>query len=255
MFSSTNFQVCKVFGVPVKADISLILIAGMLVHSYVGSASFGAALVAGLLATASLLLALFVHEVGHALAALHFSSRVYEITLMFFGGYAKMSDLPSDPLKRAAISLAGPAAGLLLWFLAPIAAGLPAMPRFLAFMLGAAAHFSIALSVFNLIPALPLDGGLALRDIVANFKGRAFATFLSARLSFGIAVAMGLYGLLFARSIFLVFIAFFVWSAAKTELARSAAGEDDPDILDDDIVVISPPPYGKEKEYTRKRRG
>lgn len=254
MFSATKFQIGKVFGVPVKVDISLLLVAGMLVFSYApATGSPLGALVAGVLATIALAIALFVHEAGHAAVALYHRCRVHEITLMFFGGYAAISGLPSAPLKRAGISLAGPAAGFLLWAFARRLAVLLPLPPPLAFCLACVAHYSLFLSFFNLIPALPLDGGHALRAILTHFKGRAFATLVATKLSFGIAVAMGLYGLLFRGSVLLVFLAFFVWASAKNELARSAMS-DDPDDLDDDIVVISPPPYGKEKEYTRIKR-
>lgn len=244
----------RIFGVPVKVDLSLLLVAGMFVFSYSRAmpGEPGASLVAGLLSALALVAALLAHEVGHAAVALARGCRVHEITLMFFGGRATMSALPSAPLARAAISLAGPGAGFLLWLVALRLATILPGTRILAFLLVETARISLYLSVFNMIPALPLDGGHVLRDVLAHFKGRAYALFVSSKVSKGIAVAMGLYGF-FSRHFFLMFLAFFIWSAATTELARAASG-DDPDDLDDDIVVISPPPYGKENEYTRIRR-
>lgn len=255
MFSKTSFEICKLFGVPVKVDLSLLLLAGMFVFSYSRAmpGEPGASLVAGLLSALAMAVALLAHEAGHAAVALARGCRVHEITLMFFGGRATMSRLPSAPLARAAISLAGPGAGLLLWLLSLRLAGVFAGARVLYFIFWETARISLYLSLFNMIPALPLDGGHVLRDVLTHFKGRAYSTFVSSKVSFGIAVAMGIYGLLRGR-FFLVFLAFFIWSAAKAELARSAFGGDDPDDLDDDVVVISPPPYGKEKEYTRIRR-
>ncbi|MBR0055730.1 MAG: site-2 protease family protein, partial [Kiritimatiellae bacterium] len=192
---------------------------------------------------------------GHAIAAQAHGCRVHEITLMFFGGKATMSGLPSAPLRRAAISIAGPAAGLLLWLAAAGAATLAADAglSWLSFTLAETARMSRFLSLFNMIPALPLDGGHVLRDVIAHFRGRALASYATARLSKWIAWAMGLYGLL-GWDFLLVFLAFYVWRAACDELALAASGGDDPDGLDDDVVVISPPPFGKEREYTRIRR-
>ena len=255
MFSKTSFEIGRIFGVPVKVDFSLLLVAGMFVLSYSRAMpnSPGTSLVAGLLSAAALVVALLVHEVGHAAAALSRGCRVHEITLMFFGGRAVMSGLPSAPLARAAISLAGPAAGLLLWFVALRLSVLLGGLRILPFLLGEAARISLYLSIFNMLPALPLDGGHVLRDVLAHFKGNAFATFVVAKVSRGIAIAMGLYGLFLGGGFIMVILAFFIWASAKSEIIRAANGGD-PDGLDDDVVIISPPPYGKEKEYTRIKR-
>lgn len=252
MFQRTKFRICRVFGVPVNADISLLLIAGMFVFSYsrVAESALGA-LVAGLLTAAALAVALLVHEIGHAAVAISFGCRVHEITLMFFGGYATISNLPSSQLRRAGISFAGPAAGFVLCWLAQRLA--PFAPfRALWFFLGEVARISLYLSMFNLIPAVPLDGGHILRALVAHFRGLPFARMVSFRVSKIVAVAMGIYGFLHG-SLMLILLAFFIWASAKNDLSRGG-GESNPDDLDDDVVVISPPPYGRDKEYTRIRR-
>ena len=61
---------------------------------------------------------------------------------------------------------------------------------------------------------------------------------------------MGLYGLANLDA-FLILIAFFVWSSARTELAalRYCDGDDD-----DDTIIISPPPYGRGNDYTKIHR-
>lgn len=253
MFPRTKFRIGRVFGVPVNVDISLLLVAGMFVFSYsrVAESAMGA-LVAGLLTAAALAVALLAHEVGHAAVAMSFGCRVHEITLMFFGGYAAISNLPSAPLRRAAISFAGPGAGFALWWLALRLAPLAPF-RALGFFAGEVARISMFLSVFNLIPAVPLDGGHILRAIVAHFRGIPFARMVSYRVSKIAAVAMGVYGFLHG-SLMLILLALFIWATAKNDLSRGGAAEDDPDALDDDVVVISPPPYGRDKEYTRIRR-
>ena len=249
MFSRTQFEVGTIFGVPVKLDLSLILLAGSFVFSARG-AGLRASLVVGLLCAAALLLAILVHELGHALAAKAFGCRVGDITLMFFGGYATIYNQPRDPWKDAALALAGPVAGFVLWRVAAIAAAL--LPDdFLASFLSAVSVYSLYLSLFNLIPAFPLDGGRVLRAVLTRFRGRLYAARLSCRIAYVLAIAMGRYGL-FHRSFMLVFIAFFVWSAARSELGslNRYRGADD----DDDTVIISPPPYGGDTDYTRINR-
>lgn len=252
MFSQTSFQICRIFGVPVKIDISLLLMAGMFIFGYSSpGGSLADAFIAGLASSLALVSAIFVHELGHAVVALAHGCRVHEITLMFFGGYASISGLPRAPLRQAAISLAGPAAGILLWLAIPAPQGNGV--SLAGFFFAEAARMSLFLSIFNLIPAIPLDGGNIFRAVLAHFKGRQYATVIACRTAKWIAVAMGLYGL-FNGSLIFLFLAFFIWSASRRELMRSAFDGDSPDDLDDDVVVISPPPYGKNKEYTRIKR-
>lgn len=253
MFSQTSFNIGRIFGIPLKIDISLLLVAGMFVFAPLSrNATLASALVAGLLSFAALAAAILVHELGHAVVALSYGCRVSEITLMFFGGYASISAMPRAPLKQAAISAAGPAAGFALWLLAG---------RLIHFAPGAAlqyllyevARMSLYLSAFNLIPAIPLDGGNIFRAVLAHFKGRAYATQVSCEVAKWLAIAMGIYGLL-GHGVFFIFLAFFVWAASRRELARAAHSTDgDSDNVDDDIVIISPPPGSSRKEYTRIR--
>lgn len=252
MFSQTSFKIGTFFGIPVKADFSLLLVAGMFVFGYASPAvSVANALVAGLLSFAALMLSIFAHEAGHAFAATSFGCRVNEITLMFFGGYASISAMPRAPLRQAAISAAGPATGFLLVLAAGRLAPLFAL-RGLSFLLSEVARMSLWLSVFNLIPAIPLDGGNIFRAVLTHFKGRAYATQVTCRVAKWLAVAMGIYGLLGRGGLFFILIAFFVWSASRHELEQAARGTDgDIDDIDDDVVIISPPPGGGEKEYTR----
>lgn len=255
MFGKTEYEIGRIFGVPIKVDFSLLLVAGMFAYQYAVAypGHLLASLVAGTLAAAALAVALIVHEAGHAAAALAQGSRVHEITIMFFGGRAAMSRLPRAPLGRAAISLAGPAAGLLLFVAASLVAAVLSPIKMLSIFFADMAQMTLILSIFNMIPALPLDGGNVLLEVLTYFKGRPYAIYFMARLTKILAVALGVYGL-FTLNFLLVLVAFFAWNAAKGELVRAAFDGDDADTLDDDVVVISPPPYGKENEYTRIRR-
>ena len=103
----------------------------------------------GLLA---LLNAVFVHELGHVAALWSFGGRVRGVSLEL-GGLHLDARLPAEGWKEALCSLAGPAAGL-LW------------SAFAAWMGGErwlyVSGLSALLSLFNLLPCLPLDGGRAL---------------------------------------------------------------------------------------------
>lgn len=101
---------------------------------------------------ASLLPAAAVHEAGHIAVLLLCSARIRRLRLDIFG---LRLDYGGSLGKRALLcaALAGPAAGLLYAFPAMRAAGQGMR------MSGAV---SLLLSCFNLLPALPLDGGRAL---------------------------------------------------------------------------------------------
>lgn len=81
--------------------------------------------------------------------------------------------------------------------------------------------------------------------------GRIEGTRISCKVAYVIAALMGIYGL-FNLDAFLIIIAFFVWSSARSELAMLSHFQTYDD--DDDDVIISPPPYGGDRDYTKLNR-
>lgn len=105
----------------------------------------------------ALLPAVAVHETGHAVALLAFGASLRRLRLDIFGlSLDYRGRLGTGALLCSA--LAGPAAGLLYAFPA-----MGASDRGVK-MSGA---ISLLLSAFNLLPALPLDGGRALSALCA----------------------------------------------------------------------------------------
>ena len=99
-----------------------------------------------------LALAVVVHELGHVAALWSFGGRVRGVSLEL-GGLHLDARLPAEGWKEALCSLAGPAAGLLWSAVAAWMGG----ERWLY-----VSGLSALLSLFNLLPCLPLDGGRAL---------------------------------------------------------------------------------------------
>ncbi len=169
-----------------------------------------------------------LHELGHALTALRYGIKTRDITLLPIGGVARLERMPKEPLQELAVALAGPAVNVVIAAL--IATGLWVAGAYHGFTAQAAMEGSmlerlmivnIFLVLFNLLPAFPMDGGRALRALLATRLGPLRATQIAASVGQGMAVVFGLLGLV--SNPFLVLIAMFVWMGASQEAAMAQA--------------------------------
>ncbi len=172
--------------------------------------------VLGTIAALGLFSSVVVHELGHALVARLYGVRTNEIRLWFLGGVAQFQEMPTRRGAEALVALAGPVTSgllaVLLWFAVPLVQASPGATVVVAYL----AITNVGLALFNLLPALPLDGGRVLRSVLALFMPYLRATTVAVALSSGIAIVGGIYGVV-SGQLFLVIMAFFVYNAGRAE--------------------------------------
>jgi Zn-dependent protease/CBS domain-containing protein len=150
----------------------------------------------GVVVTLGLFGSILLHELGHAVAARHFQMRIRRIVLFIFGGVAEMADEPPSPRAEFFVALAGPAVSLILGGLcvaAWLALGTAGWPIAIVAVLGHLSFVNFAVVAFNMLPALPLDGGRVLRSILWGLRDLAWATRICSAL--GSLFGFGLMGL------------------------------------------------------------
>jgi Zn-dependent protease/predicted transcriptional regulator len=166
------------------------------------------------------------HEFGHALTARRYGVATRGITLLPIGGVARLDRLPSKPQQELAIAIAGPivsAAIALIIYLGLRLTG-TAVPDVTTELTGIGflarvMYVNVAIVLFNLLPAFPMDGGRILRAGLAIKLGALRATAIAATVGKAFALLFGIVGLY--TNPFLVFIALFVWLGAAGEEAHT----------------------------------
>ena len=111
---------------------------------------------------------IIIHELGHFSAALIYNWKVKSINIYPFGGCINFSESPNKPLyQELVIMLAGPFAQMLLFFLIYFFMRM-GIVSFKLYFLFKNYHYSILF--FNLLPALPLDGGRLLNILMCYLR-------------------------------------------------------------------------------------
>lgn len=169
-----------------------------------------------------------LHELAHCLLARHRGYKVRGVVLMPLGGFSEIVGLGRSPADEAAISLAGPLANCgIAAVLAVVAVtiGLRVWPPTLfgRAWLVRVMWANVALAGLNLLPALPLDGGRALRGLLARTRDRAVATEIAARMATVVAIVMIVVGVMV--DLWLALIGFLVVLGASAEQRMAMAGE------------------------------
>lgn len=237
MFSRPIRLPFRLLGIPISLDLSFLIVLplfafliGSQLPVYLRLLQISAApellqgpapYLLGLLAALGLFLSVLIHELGHALIARAYGVQTREITLWLLGGVAQLEQIPRTRGAEAIIAVAGPIVSVLLSGLFGLMRGLvPSSAAEGQFLLGYLALINLSLAIFNLLPALPLDGGRILRSLLALYKPYLEATRTAVTVSKVAAFALGLLGLL-VGNLFMLLIAFFIFMAASAEAEQT----------------------------------
>jgi Zn-dependent protease len=221
------WRIATIAGIPVFVHGTFAVLIAFLLISGISQGRGLASALGGVLFILAVFVTIVLHELGHALTARHFGVRTRDITLLPIGGVARLERMPDVPRQELWVALAGPAVNLVIAGIAVVlfvggTGRIPALsldPTDTGFV-GRFTTVNLALAVFNMVPAFPMDGGRALRAILAERIDYVRATEVAASIGQGLALVFGLLGLF--TNPWLVFIALFVWMGASGE--ASAAG-------------------------------
>ncbi len=268
MFGERSIKLFSVFGIRIGANPSWFIFLFLMIYwlsgyfsdILIGSSntlSFGIAIAATLLFFISLLL----HELGHALAARREGISTSGIDLWLFGGVAKLSRDSNSPGEEFKVAAAGPAVTAIIVVLCLVIAAIAsqtadvvdtatfsviATTPFTA-LIAWLAIVNLALLLFNLVPAFPLDGGRIARAVAWKVtgergKGTRFAGYLGQ--GFGV-IMIGLGVLAVARDdlvsgIWFAVLGWFLASAARGAVASSRFTDEIEGITVADVMDSEP---------------
>ena len=233
---SSSIRLGRLFGIDIGANWSLVfvfaLIAWTLANQVLPVDVPGqpalAYWVAGAVGAIAFYACLLAHELAHALVAIRNGVKVAGITLWLFGGVSKLDGEPKNAGAEALIAGVGPLTSLAVALITFVLALLP-FPALIGDLLAWLALVNVALALFNLVPAFPLDGGRLLgaffwwrqgtrqRGVHSAVRiGRVFAYLM---------IAFGVFELFTGsvlNGIWIAFVGWFLLSAGSSEEAGTA---------------------------------
>jgi Zn-dependent protease len=230
--SARNLRIGRIAGIPVGISpwwlVIVVLLTWSLRDDYADLAPATATALA-LGAVLCLFAGILAHELAHAVVARRAGIEIEEIDLWLLGGVARMRGQPRRPADELRFALAGPAVTVLL-ALAFGALALLLEPGTARTFVLYQAQINAALAAFNLLPALPLDGGRAARALLWRRRDFYRATVIAARAGRWSGYGMVYVGLLatvagYLGGLWLAMIGLFLIAAASAEQRLAELGQ------------------------------
>ncbi len=227
-----SFELGRIAGIRIGVNWSWLVVFALIVWTLAATIfpdsnpglSDGTYLAMAIVAAVLFFVSLLLHELGHALVARREGVEIEGITLWLFGGVAKFKGMFPSARAEFRIAVAGPLVSLGIGVFFVLIAVVGDLPEAVDGVVGYLGYINLVLLVFNLIPALPLDGGRVLRSILWQTKGDfRRATNVAAEVARVFAylfIGLGLAEVFFLNSfagVWLAFLGWFLLQAAGAE--------------------------------------
>lgn len=232
-----SWRFARVAGIELRVHLSFLLVIVLGAMQWGGLGVRGA--VFGVVLTLLTFASVTLHELGHSVVAQAFGIPVKDITLYPIGGVARLGRRPKTPGQELLIAIAGPLVNVVLALgLGALGVALysqealwdsvvnarnvqPTMVTLFAMVVLSNA----VLAIFNMVPALPMDGGRVFRAVLSWFIGAERATSVSAFVARVLAVGLLSVGIFSTPSNpMMVIIAMFVFVGAGQEVNDQRMG-------------------------------
>jgi Zn-dependent protease/CBS domain-containing protein len=230
-------RVGSLLGIQITVDPSWVFIFALIAWSLADpqgplhrtELSAGGRIALGVLGSLLFFASVLLHELSHSLVAQTRGVRVREIRLFIFGGVSMFEDEARDAPAETWISVVGPLASLVLAALLFGCAYAIGPGSAFGALLGYLGYVNLALALFNILPAYPMDGGRVLHSIIWRVTGnREQATDIAVRVGrffAGLIVAFGIFEALafnIGAGLWTTFIGWFLLQAGGAEASRVA---------------------------------
>lgn len=234
----SSFRLGRIAGVEVGVNWSWLVVFALITWSLASGVfpdqdpnlSKGTYVAMAVVAALLFFVSLLGHELGHAVTARREGMELDGITLWLFGGVARFKGMFPSATAELKIALAGPVVSLAIGLACSLLAWALRLPSPVDGVLAWLGYINLVLLVFNLLPALPLDGGRVLRASLWRAKRDfAWATDVAASIGRGfgyLLIAAGVFLFIFQGAFsgaWLAFIGWFLLGAANAEQRHIAA--------------------------------
>lgn len=215
----SSVRIARIGGIDIRMHWTFLVLVILVV--WVNISSGASTVGVGLLWIAAVFASVLVHEYAHCVVARRRGAVVEDILLLPIGGLSQLKKMPERPADEFAIAIVGPLTSLGLAAALAVAGGVvfgahlwpPTL--FAGSWFARLAWLNALLGGFNLLPALPMDGGRVARALLERRHDRLTATRQAARIARILAVVMIVGGIFY--DFWLVLIGFFVYLGASAE--------------------------------------
>ncbi len=228
-----NWELMKIKGIPLRIHPSWFLVFLYFTLSakdqfetlFDGQVSILNGWLIGAFTSFLLFLSVLLHELAHSFVAIGEGIKVRDITLFFLGGMANLEKECTTSKGTLKIAISGPITSFLLAFLMILLSNnLFSSSLILSNLFKQVGNLNLLIGIFNLLPIIPLDGGVILKSLIWYFTGSKRkgikVAIASARLISFFAIFFGILFLI-SGSFYIAFcfliIGLFVFSSSKSQ--------------------------------------